>query len=128
MKQHLVTLCVALIFISPIASASERTFRVETTFEKKVKGVPCRVVAAGIDETLSSPFRIKLPVDSEGNVMVKSITCKANGITRRLTAMPKGKFYGMTVDFVSQRAQFWFKKQNGGVAAYLRGDTLVRVR
>ena len=112
---------------------NSRTVKFENRYEKKMKGVTCTVVSGGQAVVITTPSWVKLPLDGNGELDVTSVTCDFQGLKRTTTYFPNAnkfgaEIYGLTVDFKSSKAEFSFKKKNGGVALYTRGSEVITVR
>ncbi len=118
---------------SSAAAQGLRTVKFESRYEKKVKGAVCTVIAGGQVIEFKTPSRVKLPLDGNGELNVTRLSCDLQGLKRSTDYFPSSnkfgaEIYGVTVDFKSEKAEFWFKKKNGGVALYTRGSDVVSVR
>jgi hypothetical protein len=105
----------------------------ESRYGKKVKGATCTVIASGKTIEFTTPNRIKLPLDGNDELNVTSLVCDLQGLKRSTNYFPDAnkfgaEIYGVSVDFKSAKAEFWFKKKNGGVALYTRGSEVITVR
>ncbi len=118
---------------SNAAAQGLRAVKFESRYEKKVKGAVCTVIAGGQAIEFKTPSRVKLPLDENGELNVTRLSCDLQGLKRSTGYFPSSnKFgadiYGVAVDFKSEKAEFWFKKKNGGVALYTRGSDVINVR
>lgn len=110
-----------------------RTVKFESRFDKKVKGAVCLLQTNGLTLKITTPSRVKLPLNESKELIVDSLKCEFQGVKRDTKIFPDqnkfgSKIYEVTVDFKSAKAEFWFKKKNGGVALYTRGDQIITVR
>jgi len=123
-------------FISAASSAlaqQTRTVKFESQYGNPVKGAICLVTMNGQVLKITTPSRVKLPLDDKKELAIDSLSCEFQGIKRQTAFFPDqnrfgSKIHGVNVDFNSTKAEFWFKKKNGGVALYTRGDEVITVR
>ena len=115
------------------ASAQQtRAVKFESRYGKQVKGAVCLLEIGGETLTITTPSRVDLPLNDSKELIVDSLKCEFRGHIRTTNVFPDQdnsglKIYGVSVDFKSTKAEFRFKKQNGAVAFYSRGDKLITV-
>lgn len=109
-----------------------RPVKFESRYGKRVQGAVCLLETNGETLEITTPSRIDLPLNENKELFIDSLKCEFRGVNRSTVIFPDhdnsgAKIYGVSVDFKSTNAEFRFKKQNGGVAFYSRGNRLTAV-
>lgn len=86
----------------------------------------CSVGGPAMDVRFTTPATISIPF-ANGQAMTTVIDCRYNGQRLSSQTPPNGQTDSITVDFTNPRSEFWFKRGNGGVLYYTRGDVVVSV-
>jgi len=79
-----------------------------------------------MDVRFTTPAIIPIPF-ANGQAMTTVIECRYNGQRLSTQTPPNGQTDSITADFTNPRSEFWFKRGNGGVLYYTRGDVVVSV-
>ena len=130
----LIALVISLGLPPSTATAQQtRTVNFESRLDAAVNGAVCLVKINGQTLKITTPSKVKLPLNDEKQLIVDSLQCSYRGVTKATDNFPDKNYYGstihgVTVDFISAKAEFWFKKKNGSVGLYIRGDKVVMVR
>lgn len=104
-----------------------RSVKFESTYNKRTKGAVCQVVASGKAFEVTTPARIKLPLEANGQLKISKLSCDLQGIKRQTGFFPdEVKFdreiYGISVNFKDKDPAFSYLKKNGGLAVWFSRD------
>ncbi len=86
----------------------------------------CSVGGPAVNLSFTTPATIAIPFDGD-RAMTSIIECKYNGQTLSTETPPNTQTEIIQVDFSNSRAEFWFKRSNGGVLYYTRGNLVITV-
>ncbi len=86
----------------------------------------CLVGGPAVNLSFTTPATVAIPFDND-RAMTTIIECKYNGQTLSTETPPSQQTGIIQVDFSNSRSEFWFKRNNGGVLYYTRGDLVITV-
>ena len=96
------------------------------TFEGEQVAASCSIGGPAMDVRMTTPATILIPFE-DGQAQTSIIDCRYNGLRLSTQTPPSVQTRSITADFSNPRSEFWFKRGNGGVLYYTRGDVVVRV-
>ncbi len=111
---------------APIGEQGSQTIAFFAKNEAADVAAQCSVGGPAVNFSFTTPATIAIPFDGD-RAMSTVIECKYNGQTLSTQTPPNLQTDIIQVDFSSSRAEFWFKRNNGGVLYYTRGDLVITV-
>jgi len=96
------------------------------THEGEQVAASCSIGGPTMDVRITTPATILIPFEN-GQAQTSVIDCRYNGLRLTTQTPPSAQTRSITADFSNPRSEFWFKRGNGGVLYYTRGDVVVRV-
>jgi len=118
--------------VGPLASdilpmvPNEKRVRFQAEFESEPVAASCSIGGPAMDVRITTPTTVSIPF-ANGQAMTSIIDCRYNGLRLSTQTPPNAQTSSITADFSNPRSEFWFKRANGGVIYYTRGDVVVRI-
>ncbi len=110
----------------PPMAPNEKAVLFQAEFEGEPVAASCSIGGPAMDVRITTPATVLIPF-ANGQAMTSIIDCRYNGMRLSTQTPPNGQTDSVTVDFSNTRSEFWFKRADGGVLYYTRGDVVVRV-
>ena len=110
----------------PPAAPGERYIAFYAESDGAQVAAECAVGGPAMDIRFTTPATIFIPFENR-QAQTTVIECRYNGQRLSTQTPPSRQTSSITADFSNSRSEFWFKRGNGGVLYYTRGDVVVRV-
>ncbi len=110
----------------PPIAPNEKEVLIQAEADGARVAASCSVGGPAMDVRFTTPATISIPF-ANGQAMTTVIDCRYNGQRLSTQTPPNEQTSSITVDFTNPRSEFWFKRGNGGVLYYTRGDVVVSV-
>ncbi len=110
----------------PPMAPNENAVFFQAEFEGDPVAASCSIGGPAMDVRITTPATVLIPF-ANGQAMTSIIECRYNGLRLSTQTPPSAQTNSITADFSNPRSEFWFKRANGGVLYYTRGEVVVQV-